>query len=75
VALFFLLRVSPTGFTAEVLTRQLGLHVYHFHPLWRTFMVFLYGIFFMALGLRRPGCLLSRRAARGEVLQYLTRSA
>ena len=40
-ALFFLLRVSPTGFSAEVLMRPLGLYIFHFfHPLWRFFMSF-----------------------------------
>ena len=37
-ALFFLLRVSPPGFTAEVLMRPLGLYVFHFS----SFMAFLY---------------------------------
>ena len=57
MALFFLLRVSPTGFTAEVLMRSLGLYV---------FIFILYGV---------RSCLLLRSAARGEVLQYLTRTA
>jgi len=63
-ALFFLLRVSPTGFTAEVLMRPLGLYVFHFS----SFMAFLCRSVLLA-------CLLPRSAARGEVLQYLTRSA
>jgi len=63
-ALFFLLRVSPTGFTAEVLMRPLGLYVFHFS----SFMACLCRSVLLA-------CLLPRSAARGEVLQYLTRSA
>jgi len=63
-ALFFLLRVSPTGFTAEVLMRPLGLYVFHFS----SFMAFLCRSVLLA-------CLLPPSAAREEVLQYLTRSA
>ena len=65
-ALFFLLRVSPTGFTAEVLMRPLGLYVFHF-------FFILYGVSLCRSVLL--ACLLPRSAARGEVLQYLTRSA
>jgi len=63
-ALFFLLWVSPTGFTAEVLMRPLGLYVFHFS----SFMAFLCRSVLLA-------CLLPRSTARGEVLQYLTGSA
>jgi len=63
-ALFFLLRVSPTGFTAEVLMMPLGLYVFHFS----SFMAFLCHSVLLA-------CLLLQSAARGEVLQYLTHSA
>jgi len=67
-ALFFLLRVSPTGFTAEVLMRPLGLYVFHFF-----FFFILYGVSLCRSVLL--ACLLPRSAARGKVLQYLTRSA
>jgi len=52
--------------------RPLGLYVFSFSffygvPLWlSSFMAFLYVV---------RSCLLLRSAARGEVLQYLTRSA
>jgi len=63
-ALFFLLRVSPIGFTAEVLMRPLGLYVFYFF--------ILYGVSLCRSVLL--AYLLPRSAARGEVLQYLTRS-
>jgi len=44
--------------------RPLGLYVFHFS----SFMAFLYRSVL-------PACLLPRSSARGEVLQYLTRSA
>ena len=65
-ALFFLLRISASGFTAEVLMRPSGHYVFIFIFI-LSCISFCRSVFF--------ACLLPPTTATGEVLQYLTRSA
>jgi len=68
MALFFLIRVSPTGFTAEVLMKPLGLYVFpFFHPLWRFFMSF--GLAYM---LAAPECSKRGSVAISHLFSFVT---
>jgi len=62
MALFFLLQISPSGFTAEVLKRPSGHYVF-------IFIFILSSVSFCSSVLF--ACLLPLTAGIGEVLQYL----